>query len=101
MSATNILTPQQVVLDHHPSRGHHGPRAGAGAGAENKQSADDFGAAAGLRLPMLVYVSREKDPNYDHNTKAASLNAQLRVSALLSNEQLLINFAWDHYVTKS
>jgi mixed-linked glucan synthase len=50
---------------------------------------------------MLVYVSREKDPNYDHNKKAGALNAQLRVSALLSNAQFVINFDCDHYVNNS
>ncbi|CAL5062250.1 unnamed protein product [Urochloa decumbens] len=52
-------------------------------------------------LPMLVYVSREKNPNYDHNKKAGALNALLRVSALLSNAQFIINFDCDHYINNS
>ncbi|VAI68778.1 unnamed protein product [Triticum turgidum subsp. durum] len=28
-----------------------------------------------IRLPMLVYVSREKRPGYDHNKKAGAMNA--------------------------
>jgi mixed-linked glucan synthase len=52
----------------------------------------------GVRLSMLVYVSREKNPNYDHNKKAGALNAQLRVSALLSNAQFIIKFDCGHYI---
>uniref|UniRef100_A0A0D9X064 Glycosyltransferase 2-like domain-containing protein n=1 Tax=Leersia perrieri TaxID=77586 RepID=A0A0D9X064_9ORYZ len=54
-----------------------------------------------VRLPMLVYVSREKNPSYDHNKKAGALNAQLRASALLSNAQFIINFDCDHYINNS
>jgi len=50
---------------------------------------------------MLVYVSREKNPSYDHNKKAGALNAQLRASALLTNAQLVINFDCDHYINNS
>ncbi|KAL6657835.1 hypothetical protein ACP70R_005615 [Stipagrostis hirtigluma subsp. patula] len=53
------------------------------------------------RLPMLVYVSREKSPSYDHNKKAGALNAQLRISALLSNAPFVINFDCDHYINNS
>ena len=28
-----------------------------------------------IRLPLLVYVSREKRPGYDHNKKAGAMNA--------------------------
>ncbi|KAL6657841.1 hypothetical protein ACP70R_005621 [Stipagrostis hirtigluma subsp. patula] len=78
----------KVVLDH-PSRGHHhGPQ-------------DPGFRATDVLLPMLVYVSREKNPSYDHNKKAGALNAQLRVSALLSNAQFIINFDCDHYINNS
>ncbi|KAK3125330.1 hypothetical protein QOZ80_7BG0603440 [Eleusine coracana subsp. coracana] len=53
------------------------------------------------RLPMLVYVSREKSPSYEHNKKAGALNAQLRISALLSNAPFFINFDCDHYISNS
>ncbi|CAO1941653.1 unnamed protein product [Urochloa humidicola] len=52
-------------------------------------------------LPMLVYVSRKKNPNYDHNKKAGALNALLQVSGLLSNAQFIINFDCDHYINNS
>ncbi|CAO1941650.1 unnamed protein product [Urochloa humidicola] len=51
------------------------------------------------RLPMLVYVAREKHPtSYDHQKKAGAMNVQLRVSALLSNAPFVINFDCDHYI---
>ncbi|CAL5072212.1 unnamed protein product [Urochloa decumbens] len=53
------------------------------------------------RLPTVVYVSREKTPGHEHNKKAGNLNAQLRVSALLSNAPFTINFDCDHYVNNS
>jgi hypothetical protein len=53
------------------------------------------------RLPMLVYMARGKSPCYDHNKKAGNLNAQLRVSALLSNAPFVINFDCDHYINDS
>ncbi|KAK3127016.1 hypothetical protein QOZ80_7AG0566960 [Eleusine coracana subsp. coracana] len=81
----------KVVLDH-PSRGQHH---GLGKNAESSPGDSDE------RLPMLVYVSREKNPIYDHNKKAGALNAQLRASALLSNGQLIINFDCDHYINNS
>ncbi|TVU38482.1 hypothetical protein EJB05_11854 [Eragrostis curvula] len=54
-----------------------------------------------MRLPMLVYISREKSPGYDHQKKAGAMNVQLRVSALLTNAPFIINFDGDHYVHNS
>jgi mixed-linked glucan synthase len=50
---------------------------------------------------MVVYVSREKNPRHEHNKKAGALNAQLRISALLSNAPFFINLDCDHYVNDS
>ncbi|CAA7062287.1 unnamed protein product [Microthlaspi erraticum] len=36
-----------------------------------------------FRLPLLVYVSREKRPGYDHNKKAGAMNALVRASAIM------------------
>ncbi|PAN14387.1 hypothetical protein PAHAL_2G405500 [Panicum hallii] len=80
----------KVVLDH-PSQGHSQPNA----------EGDLSIGATDEHLPMLVYVSREKNPSYDHNKKAGALNAQLRASALLTNAQLIINFDCDHYINNS
>ncbi|VAH14763.1 unnamed protein product [Triticum turgidum subsp. durum] len=58
-------------------------------------------SAVDARLPMLVYIAREKRPGYDHQKKAGAMNVQLRVSALLSNAPFIINFDGDHYVNNS
>ncbi|MQL95589.1 hypothetical protein Taro_028260 [Colocasia esculenta] len=44
-----------------------------------------------IRLPMLVYVSREKRPGYDHNKKAGAMNALVRASAIMSNGPFILN----------
>jgi mixed-linked glucan synthase len=50
---------------------------------------------------MLVYLSREKRPVYNHQKKAGAMNVLLRVSALLSNAPFVINFDCDHYINNS
>ncbi|CAH8254370.1 unnamed protein product [Arabidopsis lyrata] len=54
-----------------------------------------------MRLPMLVYVSREKRPGYDHNKKAGAMNALVRASAIMSNGPFILNLDCDHYVYNS
>uniref|UniRef100_A0A0E0BTY9 Uncharacterized protein n=1 Tax=Oryza glumipatula TaxID=40148 RepID=A0A0E0BTY9_9ORYZ len=54
-----------------------------------------------VRLPMLVYVSREKRPGYDHNKKAGAMNALVRTSAIMSNGPFILNLDCDHYVHNS
>ncbi|KAK9928055.1 hypothetical protein M0R45_025209 [Rubus argutus] len=51
-----------------------------------------------IRLPMLVYVSREKRPGYDHNKKAGAMNALVRASAVMSNGAFILNLDCDHYI---
>ncbi|KAK9065820.1 hypothetical protein SSX86_015221 [Deinandra increscens subsp. villosa] len=53
------------------------------------------------RLPMLVYVSREKRPGFDHNKKAGAMNALVRASAILSNGSFILNLDCDHYIYNS
>uniref|UniRef100_A0A0E0AL82 Glycosyltransferase 2-like domain-containing protein n=1 Tax=Oryza glumipatula TaxID=40148 RepID=A0A0E0AL82_9ORYZ len=84
----------EAVLLNHPSCI---PRNGMAASAENPV---DF-SGIDVRLPMLVYISREKRPGYNHQKKAGAMNALLRVSALLSNAPFIINFDCDHYVNNS
>ncbi|XVF67098.1 hypothetical protein PTKIN_Ptkin10aG0093300 [Pterospermum kingtungense] len=50
------------------------------------------------RLPMFVYISREKRPGYDHNKKAGAMNALVRGSAILSNGAFILNLDCDHYI---
>ncbi|KAL3817904.1 hypothetical protein ACJIZ3_003809 [Penstemon smallii] len=54
-----------------------------------------------IRLPMLVYVSREKRPGYDHNKKAGAMNALVRGSAIMSNGPFILNLDCDHYIYNS
>ncbi|XP_039841735.1 cellulose synthase-like protein D5 [Panicum virgatum] len=51
-----------------------------------------------VRVPMFVYLSREKRPGYDHNKKAGAMNAMVRASAILSNGPFMLNFDCDHYI---
>ncbi|XP_010555163.1 PREDICTED: cellulose synthase-like protein D4 [Tarenaya hassleriana] len=51
-----------------------------------------------IRLPMFVYMSREKRPGYEHNKKAGAMNALVRASAILSNGPFILNLDCDHYI---
>ncbi|KAL9675026.1 hypothetical protein QQ045_003225 [Rhodiola kirilowii] len=69
------------------------------AGEEGLDSIDT--SDTDIRLPMLVYVSREKRPGFDHNKKAGAMNALVRASAVLSNGPFILNLDCDHYVYNS
>jgi cellulose synthase-like protein len=58
-------------------------------------------AGVDTRLPMLVYMSREKRPGYDHNKKAGAMNALVRASAIMSNGPFILNLDCDHYIYNS
>ncbi|XP_078437997.1 cellulose synthase-like D1 [Wolffia australiana] len=60
----------------------------------------DF-SSVDVRLPMLVYMSREKRKGYDHNKKAGAMNALVRASAILSNGPFILNLDCDHYIYNS
>ncbi|CAK9167158.1 unnamed protein product [Ilex paraguariensis] len=49
------------------------------------------------KLPLLVYVSREKRPLYPHRFKAGALNTLLRVSGIISNAPYLLVLDCDMY----
>ncbi|XP_062188301.1 probable mixed-linked glucan synthase 3 [Phragmites australis] len=85
------------IVQNHPSRCK--PQQGFQGSNANPDPVNFGGVDA--RLPMLVYVSREKSPCSEHNKKAGNLNAQLRISGLLSNAPFVINFDCDHYVNNS
>ncbi|KAL3618195.1 hypothetical protein CASFOL_038516 [Castilleja foliolosa] len=51
----------------------------------------------GNKLPMLVYLSREKKPGWPHNFKAGSMNALIRVSSEISNAPIILNLDCDMY----
>eukprot|EP01018_Ginkgo_biloba_P000948 Gb_23305 [translate_table: standard] len=54
-----------------------------------------------IRLPMLVYVSREKRPSYDHNRMAGAMNTLVHTSAIMSNGPFVLNMDCNHYVYNS
>lgn len=69
-------------------------------GSAGEESTVDL-AEVDIRLPMLVYVSREKRAGYDHNKKAGAMNALVRASAIMSNGAFILNLDCDHYVYNS
>ncbi|KAI9111962.1 hypothetical protein K1719_017652 [Acacia pycnantha] len=69
-------------------------------GTTAESNALDF-TEVDIRLPMLVYVSREKRPGYDHNKKAGAMNALVRASAVMSNGAFILNLDCDHYIYNS
>ncbi|XP_065860409.1 cellulose synthase-like protein D5 [Euphorbia lathyris] len=73
------------------------PVFGTEAGGENLIDTTDVD----IRLPLLVYVSREKRPGYDHNKKAGAMNALVRTSAIMSNGPFILNLDCDHYIYNS
>ncbi|XP_022138624.1 cellulose synthase-like protein G2, partial [Momordica charantia] len=42
------------------------------------------------RMPLLVYVSRERRPSIPHQYKAGNVNSLIRVSAMISNNPFLL-----------
>ncbi|CAN4118039.1 unnamed protein product [Withania somnifera] len=66
-------------------------------GGGDQENLFDF-SDVDIRLPMFVYVSREKRRGYDHNKKAGAMNALVRASAILSNGAFILNLDCDHYI---
>ncbi|XP_021290796.1 cellulose synthase-like protein G3 [Herrania umbratica] len=50
-----------------------------------------------VKMPLLVYVSREKRPSYRHKFKAGALNVLLRVSGMMSNSPYILVLDCDMY----
>ncbi|XP_007035027.2 PREDICTED: cellulose synthase-like protein G2 [Theobroma cacao] len=50
-----------------------------------------------VKMPLLVYVSREKRPSHRHNFKAGALNVLLRVSGMMSNSPYILVLDCDMY----
>ncbi|RDY01531.1 Cellulose synthase-like protein H1, partial [Mucuna pruriens] len=49
-------------------------------------------------LPQLIYISREKRPQYHHNYKAGAMNVLTRVSGLMTNAPFMLNVDCDMVV---
>ncbi|CAH9087415.1 unnamed protein product [Cuscuta epithymum] len=52
-------------------------------------------------LPTLVYMAREKRPQYFHNFKAGAMNGLIRVSSEISNAPIILNVDCDMYSNNS
>ncbi|KAG8049871.1 hypothetical protein GUJ93_ZPchr0009g2283 [Zizania palustris] len=52
-------------------------------------------------LPTLVYMAREKRPQYHHNFKAGAMNALIRVSSVISDNPIILNVDCDMYSNNS
>ncbi|KAI8553033.1 hypothetical protein RHMOL_Rhmol06G0313900 [Rhododendron molle] len=63
----------------------------------NPDAVDDDGH----QLPTLVYVAREKRPQFPHNFKAGSMNSLIRVSSEISNAPIILNVDCDMYSNNS
>ncbi|XP_021749406.1 cellulose synthase-like protein E1 [Chenopodium quinoa] len=50
-----------------------------------------------IRMPLLVYLAREKRPTQPHHFKAGALNSLLRVSSTLSNSPYILVLDCDMY----
>ncbi|KAK7268725.1 hypothetical protein RIF29_21433 [Crotalaria pallida] len=53
-----------------------------------------------VKLPSLVYVSREKKSSHPHNFKAGALNALCRVSAVMSNAPYILVLDCDMFCSE-
>ncbi|XAR57379.1 Cellulose synthase (UDP-forming) [Bertholletia excelsa] len=58
---------------------------------------DDADKSDQAKMPLLVYVSREKRPSYPHRFKAGALNTLLRVSGVMSNGSYVLVLDCDMY----
>ncbi|XP_031255717.1 cellulose synthase-like protein G1 [Pistacia vera] len=57
----------------------------------------DNEATEQVKMPLLVYVSREKRPSHPHHFKAGALNVLLRVSGVISNSPYMLVLDCDMY----
>ncbi|KAH7545397.1 cellulose synthase-like protein E6 [Ziziphus jujuba] len=55
----------------------------------------------GQPLPSLIYLAREKRPQYHHNFKAGAMNALIRVSSRITNAPIILNVDCDMYSSNS
>ncbi|XP_010518918.1 PREDICTED: putative cellulose synthase-like protein D6 [Tarenaya hassleriana] len=91
----------QVLLDPPVDEPVNGTRGSGGEGEDRTGNGPLDVGETDTRCPMLVYVSREKRPGYDHNKKAGAMNALVRASAIMSNGPFILNLDCDHYVYNS
>ncbi|KAG7568615.1 Nucleotide-diphospho-sugar transferase [Arabidopsis thaliana x Arabidopsis arenosa] len=63
---------------------------------ENKEGVGDE-----KEVPHVVYISREKRPNYLHQYKAGAMNFLVRVSGLMTNAPYMLNVDCDMYANEA
>ncbi|XP_028785453.1 cellulose synthase-like protein E1 [Neltuma alba] len=63
--------------------------------AQNSKDVD------GSVMPTLVYLAREKRPQYPHHFKAGAMNSLIRVSSKISNGKIIMNVDCDMYSNNS
>ncbi|KAF5184912.1 Cellulose synthase-like protein b3 [Thalictrum thalictroides] len=52
-------------------------------------------------VPHLVYVAREKRPQYPHHYKAGAMNALARVSGVMTNSRFMLNVDCDMFANNA
>ncbi|KAL5861432.1 hypothetical protein ACOSQ4_002728 [Xanthoceras sorbifolium] len=50
-----------------------------------------------IKIPHLVYISREKQPKHPHHYKAGAMNVPTRVSGLMTNAPFMLNVDCDMF----
>ncbi|XP_061337605.1 cellulose synthase-like protein E1 [Gastrolobium bilobum] len=63
----------------------------------HKSDPDNSKDVDGFVLPTLVYLAREKRPQYHHKFKAGAINSLLRVSSKISNAKIILTLDCDMY----
>ncbi|KAK7290611.1 hypothetical protein RIF29_05157 [Crotalaria pallida] len=67
----------------------------------HKKDARNSEDVDGFILPTLVYLAREKRPQYHHNYKAGAMNAMIRVSSKISNAKIILTVDCDMHSNNS
>ncbi|KAF7126878.1 hypothetical protein RHSIM_Rhsim11G0079700 [Rhododendron simsii] len=70
-------------------------------GMAHKVFLDGAHDVEGNQLPHLIYVSREKRPEFYHHKKAGAINALLRASAVILIAAYLLTVDCDNYINNS
>ncbi|RAL40066.1 hypothetical protein DM860_008206 [Cuscuta australis] len=83
--------------DHSSSPGNHAAMVQILIDGREEEAKD----GEGHFLPTLVYMAREKRPQYFHNFKAGAMNALIRVSCEISNAPIILNVDCDMYSNNS
>ncbi|KAK4275302.1 hypothetical protein QN277_018409 [Acacia crassicarpa] len=67
----------------------------------HSKDAENSKDVEGSVMPTLVYLAREKRPQYPHHFKAGAMNSLIRVSSTISNGKIIMNVDCDMYSNNS